>query len=114
MCRRRFIPLAVLGCAIAASGAAHAERATEVFAPTQISVARDLLDHARAAESAHDYAQASAYAQEAQVDARLAWGMTDSTALHAEAAQIAGQAAALAAAAGYSAPNSGGGRFRSM
>lgn len=108
------IPIIALAGALAASGAAHAERATEVFAPTQISVARDLLDRARAAESAHDYAQASAYAQEAQVDARLAWGMTDSTALHAEAAQIAGQAAALAAESGYSAPNAGGGRFRSM
>jgi len=110
----RLFPIFALACALAASGAAYAERATEIFAPTQISVARDLLDHARAAASVHDYAQASAYAQEAQVDARLAWGMTDSAPLHAEAAQIASQAAALAAEKGYSAPNAGGGRFRSM
>lgn len=81
---------------LAFAPAAHAERATEPYAPTQISVARDFLERARAAAALEDYAAARTFAQQAQVDARIAWGMTDSASLHAEAAQIASDAARLA------------------
>lgn len=86
---------AVFAAALLVCPAAHAERATERYAPTQISVARDLLDRARAATAIEDYSAAASYAQEADVDARLAWGMTDAPALHAEAAGIAAQAEAI-------------------
>jgi hypothetical protein len=76
---------------------AHAERATERYAPAQISVARDLLDHARAAAAVQQYATAAKYARQAQVDARIAWGMTDADALRAEAAGIMRDATALVA-----------------
>jgi|SRR5690348_980864 len=75
--------------------AAQAERATEQYAPDQIAVARDFLERARAAASLADYAHADTYAREAQVDARIAWGMTDAAPLRAEAADIAAQAATL-------------------
>ncbi len=78
---------------------AHAERATERYAPTQISVAEDFLERARAAASLEEYDTARLYAQQAELDARLAWGMTDAAQLRAQAASIIGRAAALAAAA---------------
>jgi len=87
---------------------AHAERATERYAPAQLSVAQDLLERARAAVALEQYTAAT-YAQEAQVDARIAWGMTDAPALRAEAEKIHGAAAALTAdslrtAASYRSP----------
>ena len=75
--------------------AAHAERATERYAPAQISVARDFLERARAAAALEDYGAARTYAQQAELDARIAWGMTDAAALQAQAAQIAADAATL-------------------
>jgi hypothetical protein len=74
---------------------AHAERATERYAPTQLGVAHDFLDRARAAASQHDYATAGKLAWQAQVDARIAWGMTDAGGLRAEAAAITADATAL-------------------
>ena len=59
---------------------AHAERATERYAPAQLSVAQDLLERARAAAALEDHNAAAAYAQQAEVDARIAWGMTDASA----------------------------------
>src|SRR5690348_7756493 len=78
-----------------ACAAAHAERATERYAPAQISVAQDLLERARAAAALEQYTTAATYAQQAQVDARIAYGMTDAPALRAEAEAIHGAAAAL-------------------
>jgi hypothetical protein len=78
--------------------AAHAERATERYAPAQIFVARDLLERARAAAALEKYASAASYAQQAAVDARIAWGMTDAPALRAQAEEILGEASALTAA----------------
>ncbi|HYX63802.1 MAG TPA: DUF4398 domain-containing protein [Burkholderiales bacterium] len=75
--------------------AAHAERATERYAPTQISVARDFLERARAAAALQDYRAARTFAEQAQLDARIAWGMTDAAPLQAEAAQIGADAAAV-------------------
>jgi hypothetical protein len=80
---------------IVLSSAAHAERATERYAPAQIFVARNLLDRARAAAALEDRGSAATYAQQAQVDARIAYGMTDAPALRAEAADIAAQAQAI-------------------
>ncbi len=74
---------------------AHAERATERYAPAQLFVARDLLEHARAAAALQEFGAAATYAQQAAVDARLAWGMTDIPALRAEAQGILGEAQAL-------------------
>lgn len=88
--RALFIAAALLACA-----AAHAERATERYAPAQIFVARNLLEHARAAAALEQYAAARSYAQQAQVDARIAWGMTDAPALRAQAEAILAEAAAL-------------------
>lgn len=74
---------------------AHAERATERYAPAQLFVARDLLEHARAAAALEEFGAAATYAQQAAVDARLAWGMTEIPALRAEAEAILGDAQAL-------------------
>ncbi|HEX7053623.1 MAG TPA: hypothetical protein VF211_06765 [Burkholderiales bacterium] len=86
----------VVAAALALPGAAaRAERATERYAPAQIYVARHLLEHARAALAMQEYAAAASYAQQAQVDARIAWGMTDARALRAQAEAILAEAAAL-------------------
>jgi hypothetical protein len=90
---------------------AHAERATERYAPAQIFVARDLLEHARAAAALQEFGTAASYAQQAQVDARIAWGMTDAPALRAQAEAILGEAQAFTtnnrgpAAASYPSPS---------
>lgn len=90
------MPLRILfAAALLACGAAHAERATERYAPAQLSVARDLLERARAAAALEEHAAAAMYAREAEVDARIAWGMTDAASLRAEAAALASQAQAL-------------------
>lgn len=96
--RRSLRVLAGSACLLCA-GFAHAERATERYAPTQIFVARDFLERARAAASLEEYDTARVYAQQAELDARLAWAMTDAALLRAQAASIVGQAAALAASA---------------
>lgn len=90
--RRIFLLLLVLSLPLAA----HAERATERYAPDQLGVARDLLERARAAASAQEYAAAARYAREAELDARLAWGMSDAPELRADAAAVGGAALALA------------------
>ena len=103
----RFLVLAAALLALPA----HAERATERYAPAQIFVARDLVERARAAAALEEYATARAYAQQAQVDARIAWGMTDAPALRAQAEAILAEAAALTtssrppAAASYPLPS---------
>ena len=89
----RFVVLFLAG--LLAAPAARAERATERYAPSQIFVARALLEHARAAASQQELAAAATYAKQAQVDARIAWGMTDAAALRAEAAEIAAEASAI-------------------
>lgn len=83
---------------------AHAERATERYAPAQISVARDFLERARAATSLEEYSTARLYAQQAELDARLAWAMTDAAPLRAEAERIAAAAAAFTRALTTSSP----------
>lgn len=73
------------------------ELATERYAPAQISVAQDLLQRARAAAARGDESRAGKLAWQASLDARLAWGMTDSAELRADAARVGGEASALIA-----------------
>jgi hypothetical protein len=83
----------MLGLLLAA--AAHAELPTERYAPVQLGMAHDFLDKAREAASLGDRALAGKLAWQASLDARLAWGMTESEALRAEAAEVGGAARAL-------------------
>jgi hypothetical protein len=75
----------------------HGERATERYAPAQLRVAQDLLERARAAAVLGDFSRAGRLAWQASLDARLAWAMTESEQLRAEAARIGGAAAKLIA-----------------
>jgi hypothetical protein len=88
----RLLAVCVLVCVPAW---AYAQRATEQYAPTQIGVARDFLERARAAAGLGELSEADTDARQAQLDARIAWGMTDAADLRAQAADIAAQAAAL-------------------
>jgi hypothetical protein len=87
--------LAFLVLAVAAALPVHAERATERYAPTQLSVAREFLERARAAASLEEFGQATTFARQASLDARLAWGMTDAAPLRAQAEAIAARAAQI-------------------
>lgn len=78
-----------------AAPAAYAEPATERYAPAQLRVARDLLEHARASAALGETTRAGKLAWQASLDARLAWRMTESEQLRAEAAQVGGAARAL-------------------
>lgn len=73
----------------------HAEPATERYAPAQLRVAQDLLERARAAAALGEVGRAGKLAWQASLDARLAWGMTESEQLRAEAAEVGGAASAL-------------------
>jgi hypothetical protein len=78
-----------------AVAAAHADPATERYAPAQLGVASNLLEQARAAAALGETARAGRLAWQASLDARLAWGMTESPQLRAEAAELGGEANAL-------------------
>jgi hypothetical protein len=87
--------LALVLALAAAAPASAAELATERYAPAQLSMANDFLERARAAAARGDAALAGKLAWQASLDARLAWGMTTSAHLRAEAAEVAGAANAL-------------------
>ena len=89
--------LVVLALFFLAAPEARAEPATERYAPAQIRMAQDLLERARAAAALGDAARAGKLAWQASLDARLAWAMTESQALRAEAAEVGGAASALVA-----------------
>jgi hypothetical protein len=74
---------------------AHAETATERYAPAQLHVAHDLLEQARAAAALGELRRAGTLAWQASLDARLAWRMTESAQLRAEATAIGRAARAL-------------------
>ena len=78
---------------------ALAERPTERSAPLQLGVAQQSLDRARMAAAA-DPRLAAVLARQAELDARLAWGMTDSAVLRNGAARVAGDSARLLRALG--------------
>jgi hypothetical protein len=82
---------------LTAAALSHGERATERYAPAQLRVAQDLLERARAAAVLGDFSRAGRLAWQASLDARLAWAMTESAHLRAEAARIGGAAAKLTA-----------------
>ena len=75
--------------------AAHADPATAQFAGAQLLMAQTALEGARAALQQHDYAMARRLAAQASLDARLAWGMTDSAAARRDAAEFSRQAERL-------------------
>ena len=88
--------LGVLALAAAAAGApAHAQRATELFAPAQLRMAESYLEQARAAQAIGEYDRARRLAQQAALDARLAWGMSDSPYLRRSAAEVHERSARL-------------------
>lgn len=88
----------VLACfLLIAPAASHGERATERYAPAQLRVAQDLLERARAAAVLGDVQRAGRLAWQANLDARLAWAMSESERLRADAARIGGAAADLIA-----------------
>jgi len=73
----------------------HAEPATERYAPAQLRMGYDLLERARTAAARGETGLAGQLAWQASLDARLAWGMTESPVLRAEAAELGGTANAL-------------------
>lgn len=81
-----FLPLSLL-----------ADEATERYAPAQLGVARAMLEAARAAAAQGDVHRAGKLASQASLDARLAWQMTESEWLRADAARVGGDASALMA-----------------
>jgi hypothetical protein len=85
----------LLAFLLIAAPASWAERATARYAPVQLRVAQDLLDRARAAAVLGDLPLAGKLAWQANLDARLAWAMSDSTELRADAAEVGGAAATL-------------------
>jgi hypothetical protein len=78
-----------------ATASAWGELATARYAPVQLRVAQDFLDRARAAAILGDRSLAGQLAWQARLDARLAWAMSESPALRADAAEVGGAAAAL-------------------
>ena|SRR5688572_4440386 len=88
-------PLLFLLLLALAVPAAHADPATERYAPAQLRVAHDFLEHARAAADLGEIERAGKLAWAASLDARLAWGMTESEQLRAEAAEVGREAGAL-------------------
>ena len=80
---------------LAAALVLHAEPATERYAPAQLRMGYDLLERARTAVARGEAELAGQLAWQASLDARLAWGMTESPALRAEAAELGGSANAL-------------------
>ena len=92
MAVRAFLFLVLLS-----STASHAELPTERYAPAQLRVAQDMLERAHAAAALGDDARAGRLAWQARLDARLAWRMTESQELRADAAELSEAAAELIA-----------------
>jgi hypothetical protein len=86
--------LALAACLLVPLAAA-ADNATARYAPAQLDMARQSLERAREALVMGQGSLAGTLASEASVDARLAWAMSDSWAVRAPAAAIAGEAERL-------------------
>lgn len=65
------------------------------YAGAQLGVAQAELERSRAALEVYDYAAARRLAAQAELDARLAWQMSESAAVRGAAVQIAGEAERL-------------------
>lgn len=89
------MPTVLLALALLLAPPAYADAATEQYAPVQLGVARDLLERARARAALGEVVLAARLAWQASFDARLAWGMTESQYLRAEAAEVGGAASTL-------------------
>jgi hypothetical protein len=76
-------------------GVAHADSATAAFAPAQLRLAEASLQRAQQALSEGQYDLARRLAAQAQLDARLAWSMSDSQFLRRDAARLHEQGALL-------------------
>lgn len=74
---------------------ALAEPATERYAPGQLQLAQEELAQARDALRAGNLPLAGTLAWQAELDARLAWRMSESAALRAAAATVAQEAQRL-------------------
>lgn len=73
----------------------NAEPPAAQFAAGQLDMAEAALEQARAALETHDYAMVQRLAAQAGLDARLAWGMTDSHAVRSAAIEVNRQAERL-------------------
>jgi len=73
----------------------RAEPPTAPFAAAQLQIAENELDGARAALQMNDHALARRLAAQAQLDARLAWGMTESPFVRRAALELARRAARM-------------------
>jgi hypothetical protein len=81
--------LAVLAVFFGACATVHAEPPAARYAAAQLDFALSELQRAKAALGVHDYALARQLAAQAHLDARLAWGMTNSPLLRREALELA-------------------------
>jgi hypothetical protein len=77
--------------------ALRAEPPTAQFAAAQLELAQSELDEATGALRMQDYAQARQLAAQAHLDARLAWGMTESPFVRRGALEVARRADRLRA-----------------
>jgi hypothetical protein len=84
---RRAIVLTGLALACGAAPL-RAEPDTAQYAPAQLEVAQAQLEQAQVALAQHDYAAARRLAAQAQLDARLAWSMTESPFLRRAAVEL--------------------------
>jgi hypothetical protein len=80
---------------LGACTALRADPPAAQFAGAQLGMAEAALEQARAALQAHDYPRARQLAAQAGLDARLAWGMTDSAAVRRAAVEVNRQAERL-------------------
>jgi hypothetical protein len=90
--RRRLI---VAALTILAGPLAWAQPAISDFAPGQLRQAEALLHQAQAAAEHGDYERARRLAAQAGLDARLAYGMTDSAFLRRDATRVHEESAQL-------------------
>jgi len=74
----------------------RAEPPTAPYAAAQLAVAESELDRARAALRVNDHAAARQLAEQAQLDARLAWGMTESAFVRRAAIELGRRAERMA------------------
>jgi hypothetical protein len=75
--------------------AAVAEGPTARYAPAQLDIAQQSMQGAREALLMGERALAARLAWQASVDARLAWGMSDSPSVHSAGAQVLSEARTL-------------------
>jgi hypothetical protein len=90
--------LIVFSLLVGASSALQADPATAPYAGGQLNFAQSELDEARRALQMNDYPLARRLAAQANLDARLAWGMTDSAFVRRDALELARKATLLGAA----------------